>query len=132
MFDTPDASPTWLAGTAAVAADDAGPLDSPIPTATAISGRTKAAYPHELWLMPTTANPTAVIANPAPTTDRPPNLAASLGTRGATATSPAVAGRVARPAWSGLKPRAAGAWKERLKRYMSALIVPAPVRIATV
>ena len=69
MFDTPEASPTWLARTAAVAADEAGPLDNPIPTATAISGRTKATYPHELWLMPMTANPTAVIANPAPTTD---------------------------------------------------------------
>src|ERR671912_2713326 len=111
MFDTPEASPTWLAGTAAVAADDAGPLDSPMPTATAISGRTKVVYAHELWLMPMNANPTAVMANPAPTTDRPPNLAASLGTRGATSTSPTVAGKVARPAWSGLKARVAGSWK---------------------
>src|SRR6478752_4753657 len=132
MFDTPDASPTWFAGTAAVAADDAGPFDSPIPTAMAISGRTKIAYVQVVWVRPITTNPAVGIANPAATTCRPPNLAASRGTNGATTTSPAVAGRVARPAWSGLNPRAAGSWKYRLNRYISALMVPAPIRIAIV
>ena len=44
MVDTPEASPTWLAGTAAVAAEDAGPFDSPSPIATAIRGSTNAPY----------------------------------------------------------------------------------------
>ena len=42
MLDTPDADPTWSAGTQAVEADDAGPLDIPIPTAIAIRGSTNA------------------------------------------------------------------------------------------
>ena len=44
MFDTPEADPTWSMGTQAVEADDAGPLDIPIPTAIAIRGMTKARY----------------------------------------------------------------------------------------
>jgi hypothetical protein len=68
MFDTPEASPTWLAGTAAVAAEDAGPFDSPIPIATAIRGSTNAPYFQDGWSPPMMANPTAVMANPAATT----------------------------------------------------------------
>jgi hypothetical protein len=41
MFETPDAAPTSSAETEAVAAEDAGPFDIPIPTAIAISGKRK-------------------------------------------------------------------------------------------
>ena len=64
--------------------------------------------------------------------DRPPIRAANRGTSGATATSPTVAGSVARPASSGEKPSVAGSWKYRLNRYINPLIVPAPIRMATV
>jgi hypothetical protein len=43
-----------------------------------------------------------------------------------------VAGSVARPAWRGEKPRASGFWKYRLTRYISPLMVPAPMRMAMV
>src|SRR5690349_24924746 len=132
MLETPDASPTWCADTEAVAADDAGPFDRPIPTATAISGRTNAPYLQSDWATPTTAKPTAVMANPAATTIRPVNFAASLGTSGAVSTRPTVAGRVASPACNGEKPSATGSWKYRLSRYIRALIVPAPMRITSV
>src|SRR5215203_7031284 len=108
MFDTPDAAPTCAADTEAVEAEVAGPFERPIPMATAIRGRTKAAYLHEVSTNPMVAKPPAVIAKPAATTWRPPYRAASRGTMGATATSPAVAGRVARPAWKGLSPRVLG------------------------
>ena len=49
--------------------------------------------------------------SPTPIIWRPPSLLASRGTKGATTTRPTVAGRVARPACSGVKPRAAGFWK---------------------
>src|SRR4051812_10456666 len=98
MFETPDAAPTWAGGTHAVAAEDAGPLERPIPTATATSGRTTAAYRHEPSTMPIHANPAAVTANPMATTWRPPNRAAKRGTSGATSTSPTVAGSVPSPA----------------------------------
>ena len=42
MFDTPEADPTCSTGTQEVEADDAGPLDIPIPTAIAIKGMTNA------------------------------------------------------------------------------------------
>src|SRR3954453_9980112 len=111
MLDTPDAEPTWCAGTQAVDADVAGPLDKPIPTATAMSGRTNATYRHDPSTSPIQANPTAVTANPAPTTCRPPNRTASRGTRGAHSTSPTVAGSVPSPASSELKSSVAGFWK---------------------
>ena len=41
MFDTPDADPTCSTGTQDVEAEDAGPLDIPIPTAIAMSGDSK-------------------------------------------------------------------------------------------
>jgi hypothetical protein len=110
MLETPDAEPTWVAETDAVAADDAGPLDGPIPMATA-TGRTKAAYRHGASTKPIAANPPAVIANPAATTWRPPNRTARRGTSGATSTSPTVAGSVARPASYGLNPRVSASWK---------------------
>src|SRR6476619_1175147 len=111
MLETPEAAPTCSAETHAVEADVAGPFASPIPTATAISGRTNAAYRHEPSTKPTSAKPRAGIAKPAPTTGRPPNRAATRGTNGAIATSPAVAGRVARPACNELSPSVDGSWK---------------------
>ena len=45
---------------------------------------------------------------------------------------PAAAGSVASPASNALIPNAAGSWKYRLSTYMSALIVPATIRIASV
>ncbi len=43
MLETPEAPPTWVSGTDAVAAEDAGPLDRPMPTAMATSGSRNAA-----------------------------------------------------------------------------------------
>jgi hypothetical protein len=42
MLETPDAAPTCSWETEAVAAEEAGPLDIPIPTAIAIRGSRKA------------------------------------------------------------------------------------------
>src|SRR6476469_3728370 len=111
MFETPEADPTWLAGTHAVEADEAGPLDRPIPTATATSGSRKTTYFHEDSTKPIAANPTPVSRKPRVTTSRPPKRPARRGTNGAIATRPAVAGRVARPACRGLKPSVLGSWK---------------------
>src|SRR6478672_13708100 len=108
MLDTPEAPPTWFSGTAAVDADDAGPLDMPIPTAMATSGSRNAEYCQDAWTRPTMTNPRVVRAKPRPIVCRPPNFAASRGTMGATTTRPTVAGSVARPAWSGLNPSVAG------------------------
>src|SRR6478609_9875591 len=83
MLETPEAPPTWFSGTDAVAADDAGPLDMPMPTAMATSGSRNAAYVHDAWTKPTTTKPRVVRANPAPTVCRPPNRFASRGTSGA-------------------------------------------------
>src|SRR5438128_2487022 len=132
MFDTPDAAPTCFSSTEAVAAEDDGPLDIPIPTAAAITGRTKATYRHELCVRPMAAKPAVLMRKPAPMVCRPPSRWARRGTRGATTTRPTVAGSVASPACSGLNPRADGFWKYRLSRYIRPLIVPAPMRIAIV
>src|SRR6478735_270290 len=132
MLDTPEADPTCSMGTQAVEADDAGPFDIPIPTAIAIRGMTKARYSQSASASPMTANPAAVIANPSPTTWRAPSRAANFGTRGATTTRPTVAGSVASPAWRGVNPSELGSWNHRLSTYIRALIVPAPMRIATV
>ena len=83
-------------------------------------------------MKPTTTKPALVIAKPAAITCRPPRRWANLGTKGATATSPTVAGSVARPASNGEKSSVAGFWKYRLSRYINALIVPAPIRMASV
>ena len=111
MLETPDASPTWLSGTEAVAAADDGPLERPMPTATATSGRKNAAYCHDASANPIQAKPEAVIRKPMPTTCRPPSFTARRGTSGAETTRPTVAGRVASPASSGLKPSVLGFWK---------------------
>src|SRR6478609_1211775 len=132
MLDAPDADPTCSTGTHEVEADDAGPLDIPMPTATAMSGMTKARYSQSASASPMTANPAVVMANPRPTTCRAPSRAANLGTRGATTTRPTVAGSVASPACRGVNPSELGSWNHRLSTYISALIVPAPMRIATV
>src|SRR5215210_2162096 len=121
MLETPDASPTCSAGTAAVAAEDDGPLERPMPTAIATSGSRNVAYTHDASANPTATKPAVSITKPTPMTCRPPNFFASFGTSGATSTRPAVAGSVARPASSGLKPRLAGSWKYRLRRYIRAL-----------
>src|SRR5262245_3074326 len=111
MLDTPEASPTWFSGTAAVAAADAGPLDRPIPTATATSGSRNVRYLQEASAKPIHANPIPVSRNPAAITRRPPKRAAKRGTSGATTTRPAVDGRVASPACRGVKPSELGFWK---------------------
>src|SRR3954467_8898382 len=132
MFDTPEAPPTCAGGTAAVAPEDDGPLESPMPTAIATRGRKNAAYPHEPSTKPTTTNPAVLIANPAAMTGRAPKRPLSAGMNGDTATRPAVAGSVARPACSGENPSVASFWKYRLNRYIRPLIVPAPIRMAMV
>src|SRR5436190_17471299 len=110
MFETPDAPPTCSAGTQDVEAADAGPLVSAMPTATRTSGSRKATYRQSDWVNPIQAKPTAVMTKPPATSRLPVNRAASLGTMGATTTSPTVAGSVARPAWSGVKPSELGSW----------------------
>src|SRR6478735_10987034 len=132
MLETPDAPPTCSWGTEAVAAEEAGPFDIPMPTAIARIGSRNVAYAQEDWVKPIAANPAAIRMKPTPMTCRPPILLASFGTNGATTTSPTVAGSVAIPASSGLKSRAAGFWKYRLSRYIRPLMVPAPIRIARV
>src|SRR4051812_45696417 len=117
MLETPEAPPTWFSGTAAVAADEAGPLDMPMPTAIATSGSRNAAYFHEASTNPTTTRRAVVSATPTPMVGRPPYFEASFGTGGAPPPSPPVAGSVASPASSGLKSRAAGSWKYKLSRY---------------
>src|SRR5215203_3519805 len=82
MLETPDALPTWCSGTAAVAAEDAGPLDMPMPTAMAMSGSRNAEYFQDGSAKPTMTKPAVVRAKPTPIVCRPPNLAASRGTRG--------------------------------------------------
>ena len=64
MLETPDAPPTWFSGTEAVAADEDGPFDSPMPTAMATSGSRNAAYFHEASTKPTMTKPAVVSANP--------------------------------------------------------------------
>src|SRR6476659_1528084 len=83
MFETPDAAPTWSADTAAVDADEAGPLDRPMPTAIAISGSRNAEYFQSGLTRPIATKPTVVIRKPSTITRRPPIRAASLGTKGA-------------------------------------------------
>src|SRR3954451_5394399 len=132
MFETPEASPTCFSSTQDVAADDDGPFESPMPTAMAMMGSRNAAYCQDAWVKPIAAKPAVLIRNPAPMVWRPPSFLANRGTSGATTTRPTVAGRVARPASSGLNPSDAGSWKYRLSRYISPLMVPAPIRMASV
>src|SRR5437868_2755710 len=103
MLETPDAPPTCSWGTDAVAAEDAGPFERPMPTAIARIGRRKVAYAQEDCVNPIATKPAAIRMNPTPMTCRPPILWASFGTNGATTTRPTVAGSVATPASSGLK-----------------------------
>src|SRR3954467_5745374 len=98
MFEIPDAAPTWCGGTEAVAAEDAQPLDSPIPIAAPISGSTKAPYPHDPVTKISTPNPAVVITNPTQITAREPIRTARRLTNGATSTIPAAVGKVASPA----------------------------------
>src|SRR5262245_1055791 len=111
MLETPDASPTCGAGTDAVAADDDGPFDMPMPTAIATSGSKNAVYFQSESTTPIATKPTVVRAKPSPIVCRPPSFPASLGTNGAIATRPTVAGSVARPACNGEKSSVAGSWK---------------------
>ena len=111
--------------------DEAGPLASPNPTAIATSGATNAAYSHDAPTNRNTPQPIAARAKPAPIAARLPILTASGVISGVIAIIPAAAGNVASPACNALIPRAAGFWKYRLITYMSALIAPATIRIAT-
>src|SRR4051794_20322359 len=92
MLETPEASPTCSCRTHEVAADDDGPLERPIPTAIARIGNRKAAYCHPASTRPMPTNPAAIRMKPTPITWRPPSQFDSLGTNGATTTSPTVAG----------------------------------------
>jgi hypothetical protein len=67
MFETPDAAQTWSAETEAVAAEDADPLDIPIPTASYRDRNQRQQKGHiaqDGWTKPIPANPPVVIANP--------------------------------------------------------------------
>src|SRR4051794_7414775 len=132
MFEIPEACPTWSRGTAAVEPDEAGPLATPRPTPSATSRPTNAAYVHDASTNPSTANPTAASPKPSATAAPPPMRPASGVISGVIAIMPAAAGSVASPASNALMPNAAGFWKYRLSTYMSALIVPATIRIASV
>src|SRR5262245_47576672 len=110
MLEMPDASPTWSADTAAVDAEEAGPLQSPRPTERTTSGPTSAAYVQLDCTKAMTANPPAVSTKPSATTLAAPNLTASGVMNGVTAIITAAAGSVARPAWSALIANAAGSW----------------------
>src|SRR4051812_19377214 len=132
MFEIPEACPTWSRGTAAVEPDEAGPLATPRPTASATSGPTNAAHVHEASTNASTAKPTAARPKPSATAAPPPIRPASGVISGVIAIMPAAAGSVASPASNALMPNAAGSWKYRLSTYMSALIVPATIRIASV
>ena len=76
--------------------------------------------------------PAVASAKPSATALPAPIFEASGVMNGVMMIIPAAAGRVATPACSGLSPSAAGSWKYRLTRYISALIVPATMRIASV
>src|SRR3954463_14006635 len=132
MFEMPDACPTWSGDTDAVDPDEAGPFATPRPTASATSGATKAAYVQDASTNASTPKPAAARAKPSATAAPPPMRPASGVISGVIAIMPAAAGSVANPASSALIPNAAGSWKYRLSTYMSALIVPATIRIASV
>src|SRR3954447_18214030 len=132
MFEMPDACPTWSGETDAVDPDEAGPFATPRPIASATSGATKAAYVQDASTNASTPNPAAARPNPSATAAPPPMRPASGVISGVIATIPAAAGSVASPASNALIPNAAGFWKYRLSTYMSALIVPATMRIASV
>src|SRR3954470_13080052 len=132
MFEIPEACPTWSRGTAAVEPDEAGPLATPRPTASATSGPTNAAYVHDASTNASTTKPAAARPNPSATAAPPPMRPASGVISGVIAIMPAAAGSVASPASSALIPNASGFWKYRLSTYMSPLIVPATMRIASV
>src|SRR5215471_8069851 len=104
MLEIPDAAPTSAAGTDAVAAADAHPLDRPSPTAIATSGSTNSPYDQELLVNPNAPRPTVATSEPTSTTARDPSRAARPLTNGATTTIPAAAGSVASPACSGDMP----------------------------
>src|SRR6202012_3930154 len=96
--------------TTEVDAEDAGPLASPSPTAITMSGRTKATYFHDAETNIMATRPATARMNPETIAARVPILTAIGVISGVTAIIPAAAGSVARPAWSGLNPSAAGFW----------------------
>ena len=110
-IEIPDAAPTWSADTAEVEADDAGPFASPRPTAIRISGITKAGYSHEASTKIRRVDPAVPRMNPSATACREPIFTASGVIAGVIRISAAAAGRVARPASSGLMPKVDGSWK---------------------
>src|SRR3954454_2182961 len=132
MFEMPEACPTSFWDTDAVDPDDAGPFATPRPIASATSGATNAAYVQDASTNARTPKPAAARAKPSATAAPPPMRPASGVISGVIAIMPAAAGSVASPASNALLPNAAGSWKYRLSTYMSALIVPATIRIASV
>src|SRR5947199_8604900 len=111
MLEMPDAAPTSSTDTAAVDAEEAGPLASPSPAAIAISGSTNIAYVQDASTNARTANPTAANANPAATAIAGPILPASGVISGVMSISAPAAGSVAIPAFSALIPKPAGSRK---------------------
>src|SRR3954469_12771470 len=132
MFEIPDAAPTWSGGTADVEPAEAGPLAMPSPTARTTSGAMNATYSHDPWTNASAAEPTVASRTPIPTARAPPILTASGVIAGVMAIMPAAAGSVARPAWKAFIPSPFGFWKYKLTTYMSALMLPATMRIASV
>src|SRR5689334_3415751 len=102
MLEMPEAAPTSSAATAAVEAEDAGPLDRPSPTATPINGSTNAPYSQEDFAKARAPRLTAAIRKPSPTAWREPMRAARDEISGVIAIIAAAAGSVARPAWRAL------------------------------
>src|SRR4051794_1100605 len=97
-----------------------------------MSGSTNAAYIHDDSTKASAANPMAARPKPATIARRVPILTASGVMSGVTAIIAAAAGSVATPVLSALMWNAAGSWKYRLSAYMSALIAPATIRMASV
>ena len=112
MFEIPDAAPTWATGTALVAIDEHGPLESAKPGRDGTRGRTKAAYePRRLRGDEDRETDGRRARTRATITIRLPRRFAIFGTIGASTTSPAVAGIVANPVSSALSPSVSGLWK---------------------
>src|SRR3954452_20279901 len=132
MFEIPEAWPTCSADTDDVEPDEAGPLAMPRPIDSATSGARKATYAHDASTNASTANPMAARPNPSTTARAPPSLPASGVMAGVMAIMAAAAGSVASPVSNALSPSPSGFWKYRLSTYMSPLIVPATIRIASV
>ena len=92
----------------------------------------KAAYVQDASTNASAPKPIAASPKPATIARRVPIFTAIGVISGVTRIIAAAAGSVATPVSSALMPNALGSWKYRLRTYMSALIVPATIRIARV